>query len=281
MAERQLSYCAAEVQRHDPDRFMTALFAPAERREALCVLYAFNLEVAKTREVVSEILIGRIRLQWWREAIAEIYAGKARAHAVARPLADLIFRAKLSRSHFERLIDARERDLEDAPPSTIDALEAYAEGTSSTLVALALEALDAKVADADAASRPLGIAWALVGLLRAVPFHAQRRRLYLPQDLMDDAGVKPGELFEHGRTEGLPSVVRALASRARLHLAEARRYRAGFPRAALPALLPGILADGYLAELRRAGYDPFALNPQRQQPWRPLRLLLASALGRY
>ncbi|HEY6335561.1 MAG TPA: phytoene/squalene synthase family protein [Alphaproteobacteria bacterium] len=281
MAERQLSYCAAEVQRHDPDRFMTALFAHAELREALCVLYAFNLEVAKTREVVSEIMIGRIRLQWWREAIAEIYVGNARAHAVARPLADLISRAKLSRSYFERLIDARELDLEDAPPSTLDALEAYAEGTSSTLVALALEALDAKTTDADAVSRPLGIAWALVGLLRAVPFHAQRRRLYLPQDLMDDAGVNPSELFEHGRTPGLPSVVRAVASRARRHLALARRYRAGLPRAALPALLPGILADGYLAELRRAGYDPFALDLLRQRPWRPLRLLLASALGRY
>jgi NADH dehydrogenase [ubiquinone] 1 alpha subcomplex assembly factor 6 len=281
MAERQLSYCALEVRRQDPDRFVTALFAPAERREELCVLYAFNLEVAKTREAVSETLIGQIRLQWWREAIGEIYAGKPRQHAVALPLAALISRAGLSRAHFERLIDAREFDLEDAPPATLEALEAYAEGTSSSLIALALETLDAKETDMEAAWRPLGIAWALVGLVRAIPFHAQRRRLYLPQDVMADAGVEPGKLLERGHVQGLSEAVRTVAMRAQERLAEARRFRGKFPRAALPALLPGILADGYLAELRRAGYDPFALDRARQRPWRPLRLLLASALGRY
>jgi NADH dehydrogenase [ubiquinone] 1 alpha subcomplex assembly factor 6 len=281
MNERRLSYCAAEVRRHDPDRFMTALFAPAERREALWALYAFNLEVAKTREVVSEILIGRIRLQWWREAIAEIYEGKTRAHAVIRPLAEAIGRTKLSRSHFERLIDAREFDLDEAAPATLEALEIYAEGTSSTLVALALEALGAKGSQADAVSRPLGIAWALVGLLRALPFHAQQRRLFLPRDLVDAAGIRPNDLFERGGIAGVPVVVGAVANRAREHLAEARRQRGDLPRALLPALLPGILADGYLTELRRAAYNPFILDLTRKRPWRPLRLLLASTLGRY
>jgi lambda repressor-like predicted transcriptional regulator len=33
--------------------------------------------------------------------------------------------------------------------------------------------------------------------------------------------------------------------------------------------------------LRRAGYDPFTLDLTQKRPWRPLRLLLASTLGRY
>jgi 15-cis-phytoene synthase len=32
----------ALVRRNDPDRFLTALFAPAEKRDALLTLYAFN-----------------------------------------------------------------------------------------------------------------------------------------------------------------------------------------------------------------------------------------------
>ena len=72
MSSTRLSYCADQVRRQDRERYLTALFAPAGRREDLFALYAFNLEVAKTAEVVSEAMVGRIRLQWWREAIEEI-----------------------------------------------------------------------------------------------------------------------------------------------------------------------------------------------------------------
>ena len=64
------------MRHHDRDRFQTALFAPAERREALFALYAFNYEIARVREAVREPMLGQIRLQWWREAIAAAYAGE-------------------------------------------------------------------------------------------------------------------------------------------------------------------------------------------------------------
>ena len=60
---------AALVRRHDPDRFLTALFAPPERRDALLTLYAFNHELARAREAVSEAPLALIRLQWWREVV--------------------------------------------------------------------------------------------------------------------------------------------------------------------------------------------------------------------
>ena len=87
MPGTELSYCARHVRAQDRDRYLTALFAPGERREDLFALYAFNLEVAKTAEVVSETMIGRVRLQWWRDCLEETYAGRPRHHAVAGPLA--------------------------------------------------------------------------------------------------------------------------------------------------------------------------------------------------
>src|SRR3546814_19441352 len=60
------------------------------QREHLFALYAFNHEVAKTAEVVSEPMIGRIRLQWWRECLDGIYDGAARQHEVVQPLAEPI-----------------------------------------------------------------------------------------------------------------------------------------------------------------------------------------------
>src|SRR3546814_13116142 len=62
-----LSPCGALVERHDPDRYLASLFAPEAQREDLFALYAFNYEVAKTAEVVSEPMIGQIRLQWRSE----------------------------------------------------------------------------------------------------------------------------------------------------------------------------------------------------------------------
>ena len=77
-----LSPVAALVRHHDRDRFQTALFAPARRREALFALYAFNYEIARVRESVREPMLGQIRLQWWREAIDAAYAGAAARGAI-------------------------------------------------------------------------------------------------------------------------------------------------------------------------------------------------------
>jgi NADH dehydrogenase [ubiquinone] 1 alpha subcomplex assembly factor 6 len=125
-----LSPVALLVRRHDRDRFQTALFAPAAEREALFALYAFNYEIARVRESVSEPMLGQIRLQWWREAIDAVYgAATPRRHEVVEALGVVVRARALSRNHFARLIDSRERDLDDAPPKTLAALEEYAEGT--------------------------------------------------------------------------------------------------------------------------------------------------------
>src|SRR5438128_11342945 len=124
----RLSPVAALVQRHDRDRFQTVLFAPAARREALFALYAFNYEIASVRKRVTVPTLGRIRLEWWRETIAAAYeGGPVPRHTVVEPLTAAIRENALTREHFDRLIDARERDLEDEAPASLAALEDYAE----------------------------------------------------------------------------------------------------------------------------------------------------------
>src|SRR6476659_7007587 len=99
---------AALVRRHDPDRFLTALFAPPEKRNALLTLYAFNHELARAREVVSEPPLALIRLQWWREVVE----GAHRHHVVAGPLRAAIEAGDLVRGDLLPLIDAREAEVE-------------------------------------------------------------------------------------------------------------------------------------------------------------------------
>lgn len=281
MAAPNPSYCAEQVRRFDPDRYLTVLFAPAERRAALFALYAFNLEVAKTAEVVSEAPLGLLRLQWWRDALEAIEAGREPRHEVVEPLAEAVRRHHLDPALFGRLIDAREFDLERRAPEDLAALEAYAAGTSAGLVHLALQVLGVDAAAARAAGRHAGIAWALAGLMLAVPFHAAAKRLYLPRELSQAAGLRTGELFELRSSPALCRVAERVAVRARDHLGAARALAGQVPRKARSALLCATLAEQGLARLARAGYDPFDTRVQERPPGRAWRLAWAALRGRY
>jgi NADH dehydrogenase [ubiquinone] 1 alpha subcomplex assembly factor 6 len=257
----RLSPVAALVRRHDRDRFQTVLFAPAARREALFALYAFNYEIARVRESVTEPMLGRIRLQWWRENVAAAYGGGVvRHHPVVEPLTSVIRELALTREHFNRLIDARETDLEDQPPASLAALEDYAEASSARLIYLALEVLGVHDPAAIQAGLHVGIAYSLTGLLRAMLLRA---RQIIPADIATQNGV----------TE-----LAAVASR---HLDAARILRKRVPRSALPALLPAIIAQRSLSRLKRAGYDPFAPSLGATDPLQSWRLAAAALLNRF
>lgn len=277
-----LSAPALIVRRHDRDRYQTALFAPADRREALFALYAFNYEVARVRETVTQPMLGQIRLQWWREVIAAAYAGApARRHGVVQKLVTAIAAFGLTRAHFDRIIDTRERDLDDAPPENMAALVDYAEGTSSALIHLALEALGAAGPQAMAAAREFGIAYALAGLLRAMPFHAAAGRSYVPRDVAARASLDPAVYARRCDTPALRNAARELAAAAAMHLASGRRDIGPIPRQAGAALLPAVIADRFLRRLRRAGFNPFAPELAAPDPLQSWRLALAALRNRF
>ena len=71
------AHCEAVVRAHDKDRFLAALFAPADLRRHLHALYAFDGEIARVREAAREVLPGEIRLQWWRDALATKRAARS------------------------------------------------------------------------------------------------------------------------------------------------------------------------------------------------------------
>jgi len=91
----ELAYCAELVRQADRDRFVASLFAPAEKREALYGLYAFNAEIARVREAAHAALPGEIRLQWWSDVIAGERGGEARANPVAAALLTVMERYRL------------------------------------------------------------------------------------------------------------------------------------------------------------------------------------------
>jgi NADH dehydrogenase [ubiquinone] 1 alpha subcomplex assembly factor 6 len=278
----RLSPVAALVRRHDRDRFQTVLFAPAARREALFALYAFNYEIASVRDRVTQPTLGRIRLQWWRESIAAAFEGSpVRRHVVVEALTAVIRTHALTRAHFDRLVDARERDLDEPFLANLADLEDYAEATSARLVHLALESLGVRDPAAERAGHHVGIAYALAGLLRAMPLLARAGRPIIPADIAARSKLDEADYRALRSTPALRAATTEIADAASRHLALARAHRGSVARPALPALLPAIVAERSLERLRRTGYDPFdpaLAAPDAIQSW---RLAIASLRNRF
>lgn len=261
--------CLDELRAHDHDRFLTLLFAPPLKRPALIALYAFNLEIARVAETVSEPMMGHIRLQWWRETLEGLPRGETRGHAAAVALHEV---DAFPPGVLSALADERERDLSDDVFEDMSILEAYAEATSSSVMRLAAQAINAEKAEAAGeAIRHAGIAYALTGLLRALPLHASQGRLMLPADILLARNVDPHDVLAGKMNEELRGALSDVAGHARSHLASARA--ASYDVALLPALLPASLCDRYLDLMTAPGFDPFRTPVEVPAFRRQLRLM--------
>jgi NADH dehydrogenase [ubiquinone] 1 alpha subcomplex assembly factor 6 len=273
------TYCLQEVRRHDHDRYLTALFLPPRQRADALALYAFNLEIARTREIVSEPILGQIRLQWWRETIEGIYANKPREHPVVAALSETCHRYGLNRDDLDALIDAREVDMDDAAPSDMRALETYAADTSGLLSRLVMQTLGVTSDTTLSAASEVGSAWALVGLARSVAFHAQHQRIYIPAELLSEYEVEQRRLFDLKPSAGLNKSIERMVGVADVKLGNARAEHSGMTRTQRRGLLLATLADRYIAAMRKVGFDPFAMAAR--QPPQILRLAWSAWRGAY
>ena len=104
-------HCATLVREADRDRYLATLFAPADKRAALFALYAFNIEIARVRDVAREPMPGEIRLQWWREVLEGQRDGEGAAHPVASALLDGLRRHGIKPDRLTGIVDAHGFDL--------------------------------------------------------------------------------------------------------------------------------------------------------------------------
>jgi len=233
-----LSTCAEIVRRHDPDRFLAALFAPPTRREALFALYAFNHELARAREAVREPMLALIRLQWWREVVE----GTAKRHEVATPLSAAIAQGLLLPADLLGMIDGREAEAQEAIHDWV-AWHAYLAATAGGVMVAAGRALGAEGAMLERL-RTLGTAYGVAGQLRNVPALARAGRVLLPQDVLGAHGLTIHDVTAGQGEDRLRAVLAELAAEGRAMLAS---VRGPLPRPVLAAALPAVLARRDLA----------------------------------
>jgi presqualene diphosphate synthase len=251
---------------------------PPDRRHAMYAIYAFC-------RIVDDIVDGdaaysdkQPRLEAWRERIASLYRGQADG-PVTRVLMPAVQRFGLRRDDFLAVVDGMQMDAETvivAPD--LATLDIYCDRVAAAVGRLSVRAFGDSSAAADGVAHSLGRALQLTNILRDLQEDAERGRLYLPREYLDEAGV-PHDPAAALRSPGLPLVCARVAALAHEQFQTAQETMLQCDaRAMRPARLMGATYATILSRLERRGWsrpDERVSVPAWQKLWLALRYGLA------
>jgi 15-cis-phytoene synthase len=271
-------FCAQLVRSHDFARYASTLFVPAAPRRALLAVYAFNVEISRVREQVSQPLPGEMRLQWWTDMLAGAGHGGIEGNPVAAELKAAIRDWQLPVERLSRLIDEHQFDLYNDPMPTMAALESYLNDTSSALLALGAGIAGDQSEETEHLARHAGLAQGIAQVMAALPLDAARRQMFVPLQLLQQHGSGIEEVFAGRQTPRLRAALDQLLGEMRGHLKTAFALLASVPPEVRPVFLPLKLVAGDLERMSRADNDPFM--PHATSRFRTLWTLWRAARSR-
>jgi phytoene synthase len=250
-------FCAELVRGHDFSRYASTLFVPAGQRRALLAIYAFNVEISRVREVVSQPLPGEIRLQWWSDMLAGEGHGGVEGNPVAAELNLAIENFGLPAERLSRLVNEHQFDLYNDPMPTMAALEGYLQDTNSALFSLGAAAAGWQSPDIEHLARHAGLAQGMAQAVVALPLDAARRQLFVPLQLLESHGSGMDEVFAGKETPRLRAALNQLLSEARAHLDTALKLLPGVAPEVRSIFLPLAEVVRELERMSRADTDLF------------------------
>ncbi|MEH2570049.1 phytoene/squalene synthase family protein [Bradyrhizobium sp. AZCC 2289] len=250
-------FCADLVRTYDFVRYASTLFAPAAQRRALLAIYAFNAEISRVRDHVSQPLPGEMRLQWWTDMLAGAGHGGVEGNPVAAELLLAIRDFGLPVEPLSRLIDEHQFDLYNDPMPSMAALEGYVNDTSSALLALAACVAARPSEEIEHLARHAGLAQGIAQVIAALPLDAARRQLFVPLQLLESHGSGMEQVFSGRQTPPVRAAIDQLIGEARGHVDTAFELLAGVPPEVRPIFLPLALVRRDLKRMSRADNDPF------------------------
>ncbi|WFU13461.1 phytoene/squalene synthase family protein [Bradyrhizobium sp. CB3481] len=251
------AFCADLVRTHDFTRYASTLFLPAAQRRALLSVYAFNVEISRVREQVSQPLPGEMRLQWWTDMLDGAGHGGVEGNPVAAELLQTIGEFRLPVAPLSRLIEEHQFDLYNDPMPSMAALEGYLTDTSAALFSLGARIAAPPSPAIDHLSRHAGLAQGIAQVVGALPLDAARRQLFLPLQLLQQHGSGVEQVYSGKQTPNIRAAIDQLVAEARNHLRTAFELLAHVPPEVRPVFLPLALVYRDLKRMSRADADPF------------------------
>lgn len=256
-SKESAAFCADLVRTHDFVRYASTLFLPPVQRRALLAIYAFNVEISRVREQVSQPLPGEMRLQWWTDMLEGAGHGGVEGNPVAAELLHTIGEYRLPIQPLSRLIEEHQFDLYNDPMPSLAALEGYVTDTSGALFLLGARIAAQPSAATDHLARHAGLAQGIAQVISALPLDAARRQLFVPLQLLQQHGSGVEQVYSGKQTPQARAAIDQLVGEARNHLRTAFDLLAHVPSQARPVFLPLALVYPDLKRMARADFDPF------------------------
>jgi phytoene synthase len=193
---------------------------PKNRREGMYALYGFCRTIDDIADESPSPDVAALKLQEWRVRIADVFKGKT-CDAITTALLPAICDYNLVEKDFQEIIYGMEMDsaVLVAPDSTT--LDLYCDCVASAVGRISVRIFGDAGADAINVAYHLGRALQLTNILRDLSEDAERKRLYLPRELLEKHGIVSRDPSEILRIPQLPFVCCDLALLAQKHYAQA------------------------------------------------------------
>jgi squalene synthase HpnD len=271
---------AAQAKASGSSFYLAMRLMPKPEREAMFAIYAFSRAV----DDIADDGIGtrearRAELEAWRRDIEAIYAGLPSPRAGF--LAGTVRRYGLRKDDFLAIIDGMEMDAaEDIRAPDLATLDLYCDRVASAVGRLSIKVFGMDEEPGFTLAHHLGRALQLTNILRDLDEDAGIGRLYLPKEVLAEAGIASSDPKTVLADPSVDKACRRVAAMAHAHYAKARDVFSAHPRGFLRApRLMGAVYSEILSRMERAGWKPPRLRV-RIGRLRLLLVVLRHGLGR-
>ena len=193
-------YCQNKAASSGSSFYYSFLFLPANKRRAITALYAFCREIDDITDDVKDPNIVKIKLEWWRIDVHKIFDGTPE-HLVNRELQNVIKEFNLSEELLLEIINGMQMDVDNTRYPDFEALEQYCYRVAGVVGLLSIEIFGYTNKQTQQYAKYLGNALQLTNIIRDIYEDAQRARIYLPENDLNQFNITASQIY----TNNFPS----------------------------------------------------------------------------
>ncbi|MDP4796132.1 MAG: presqualene diphosphate synthase HpnD [Rhodospirillales bacterium] len=255
------AYVEAMVRRAGTSFFWAMRRLDEPRRRGVFAVYAFCRDVDDIADGDLPLDRKRALLDAWRQEIEILYGGACH-HPISCALVDPSQTFNLKKADFLAVIDGMEMDaLPRVRIADLEELTLYCDRVACAVGRLCVRVFGLGESEGIRLSADLGQALQLTNILRDIVEDAARDRIYLPADMLADAGAGGDGVEDIITAPGLVSICETLALKAEKHFAGAEACIATCdPKAVRPAVMMMQVYRRILDKLQRRGWQELNVN---------------------
>ncbi|MBF0621433.1 MAG: squalene/phytoene synthase family protein [Magnetococcales bacterium] len=261
------AYCRKKTRQSRSSFYYPLLLAAPIRRDALFALYAFCREVDDLVDGPMESIQAQQQLNGWRKEIQDAFNGQPN-HPVGHEINRAQQRFNLPQSLFNDILDGMEMDLNNRRYLTLNDLQHYCQRVSVAVGLLAMRIFlghgdghpipDLILKQGERFAHHLGMAFQYTNILRDVPEDLNMGRIYLPGEMLFQAGVSEEQLITGSGGAGVAIVASQIAALAQDHYQKAAELITPELRPRLvPAAMMAEIYQTYLHRIQQHNFDVF------------------------